>query len=48
MLRARLAEIFTEWVALLGEGNVGWTVLANILDRLTLEFAIEIPEVVKT
>ncbi len=46
LLRARLAEIFTEWAALLGEGSEGWTALADILGRLVLAFTVDASEVV--
>lgn len=47
LLRARLAEVFTEWAGLLGGGNEGWSSLADILGRLVLAFSVEVPEVVE-
>jgi TetR/AcrR family transcriptional repressor of nem operon len=41
LLRARLAEIFTEWAGLLGEGDDGWRALADIIGRLVLAFSME-------
>jgi TetR/AcrR family transcriptional repressor of nem operon len=44
LLRARLAEIFTEWAQLLGGGTAGWTALADIIGRLVLAFSVEAVE----
>jgi TetR/AcrR family transcriptional repressor of nem operon len=44
LLRARLAEIFTEWAELLGGGASGWTALADIIGRLVLTFSVEVVE----
>jgi TetR/AcrR family transcriptional regulator, transcriptional repressor for nem operon len=41
LLRARLAEIFTEWAGLLGDGDDGWDTLADIIGRLVLAFSME-------
>ena len=48
LLKARLAEIFNEWAALLGEGKEGWAALADILGRLVLAFTVDVSEVVGT
>jgi TetR/AcrR family transcriptional repressor of nem operon len=47
LLRARLAEIFTEWAAMLGDGGEGWASLADIQGRLLLGFTVEVPETVQ-
>ena len=44
LLRARLAEIFTEWAQLLGGDAAGWTALADIIGRLVLAFSVEVAE----
>ena len=44
LLRARLAEIFTEWAELLGGGDEGWSALADIIGRLVLAFSVEVVE----
>lgn len=45
LLRSRLAEIFSEWAGLLGDGKEGWTSLADIQGRLVLAFTVDDPEV---
>ena len=47
LLKARLAEIFTEWATLLGEGDEGWAALADILGSLVLAFTVGASEVVE-
>ena len=48
LLRARLAEIFSEWADRLGGGSEGWAALADILGRLVLAFTVEVSEVSET
>ena len=47
LLRARLAEIFSEWADRLGGGSEGWAALADILGRLVLAFTVEVSEVLE-
>ncbi len=47
LLRTRLAEIFTEWAAMLGDGADGWASLADIQGRLLLGFTVEVSETVQ-
>lgn len=46
LLKSRLGEIFSEWAGLLGEGDSGWTSLADIQGRLVLAFTVADPEVI--